>query len=475
MKYHVLKDHALKHQTLQSVLESVLKPELLQSWLRIAAPFMLILPLAACGGGGGGGSTAATTSPVSSPTSVNSAGTVLYSFGTNKNDGFTQNNLIQGSDGNFYGEFLDEGNGGGGGAVFAVNATTHTETLPLSFGLAYSAGGESPEALLLGKDGNFYGVTSYGGSNNNDGVIFSMNPTTFAETELYDFGANSADVGNPLMLIQGSDGNLYGLALALSKSIINTAAATVVAPVALFKYDMTSKTESVLNVFSATLPVTPLSITGGALLPQFALVQASDGNLYGTMYTGGANNAGFLFGYNLTSNTATDLHDFGASSTDAAEPTGGLVEAANGALYGVSLQGGQYGDGTIYSYNIGTPAESVVHSFNVADTGGSQPTSLIVGSNGQLYGATYSNQTIPGTSNLNSLGNVFVFNPATSAESVVYDFGSYNGNASNGNNAPIGPMYILQGKDGNLYGMTKEGGVNGLGTVFEVPLSATTP
>ena len=469
-----MKHHALKHQALQHVLRSVLKPKLLQSWLRIAAPFVLALPLAACGGGGGGST--ATTPPANSsptPTSVNGAGTVLYSFGTNKNDGFTQNNLIQGGDGNFYSEFSGAGNGGGGGAVFAVNATTHAETFPLSFGLSYSVGGESPDTLLLGKDGNYYGTTSYGGSNN-DGVIFSMNPTTFAETELYDFGASSADVGNPLILIQGSDGNLYGLALALGK--ITTTANAVMAPVALFKYDMTAKTESVLNVFSATLPVVPEVAPADTLVPQFALMQASDGNLYGTMYMGGANNAGFLFGYNLTSNTATDLHDFGASSTDAAEPTGGLVQAGNGVLYGVSLQGGQYGDGTIYSYslNASTPAESVVHSFNVADTGGSQPTSLIVGSNGQLYGAAYSNQSLSATT-FNSLGNVFVFNPATSAESVVYDFNSYNSNASNGNNGPIGPMHILQGNDGNLYGVTNGGGVNGVGTVFEVSLSGATP
>ena len=434
----------------------------------LIASLVLPLLLTACGGG-----STATTPPANSsptPTSVNGAGTVLYSF-VEFPDQF---NLVQGGDGNFYGTFPGGGSGGGG-AVFAVNATTHAETFPLSFSVGYSTGGVSPYALLLGKDGNFYGATSLGGSND-AGVIFSMNPTTFAETELYDFGASSSDVDNPLILIQGSDGNLYGLALALGK-ITTTASGAVMAPVALFKYDMTAKTESVLNVFSTTLPITP-QLGTGALLPQFALMQASDGNLYGTMYTGGANNAGFLFGYNLTSNTATDLRDFGASSTDAAEPTDGLVQAGNGALYGVSLQGGQYGDGTIYSYslNASTPAESVVHSFNAADTGGSRPTSLIVGSNGQLYGATYSNQSLNATT-FNSLGNVFVFDPATSAVSVVYDFGSYNGNAVNSNNGPglVGPMHILQGKDGNLYGITAMGGVNGVGALFEVSLSGTTP
>ena len=75
--------------------------------------------------------------------------------------------------------------------------------------------------------------------------------------------------------------------------------------------------------------------------PYAGLVQATDGNFYGTTSSGGANGDGTVFKI-TPSGTLTTLYSFCSQSgcTDGANPDAGLVQATNGNFYGTTLDGG---------------------------------------------------------------------------------------------------------------------------------------
>jgi len=134
--------------------------------------------------------------------------TNLYSFGGTPNDaGFPVAGLVQGSDGYFYGT-TEEGGTVNGGAVFRISPGG-SETNLYSFTGAM-IDGYSPEAgLVQGSDGNFYG-TAFGGGTNNLGIVFRITPGG-SYTNLYPFAGYPNDGSHPVAgLVQGSDGNFYG-------------------------------------------------------------------------------------------------------------------------------------------------------------------------------------------------------------------------------------------------------------------------
>ncbi len=150
--------------------------------------------------------------------------------------------------------------------------------------------------------------------------------------------------------------------------------------------------------------------------PMGALLQASDGNFHGTTYWGGVNNAGTI--YELTPDgTITTLWSFG-SGADGQLPKGGLVQASDGNFYGTTGSGGTTGYGTVFRL---TPAgvETVLWNFSM-DSGGYFPEgALVVGGDGNLYGAA----SLGGT---NSSGVLFRLTLA-GVESVIWNFGGSPG------------------------------------------------
>jgi uncharacterized repeat protein (TIGR03803 family) len=121
---------------------------------------------------------------------------------------------------------------------------------------------------------------------------------------------------------------------------------------------------------------TPLDILtafgpGGPQNPQGALIQGSDGNFYGTTFQGGAFNNGTVF--QLTpAGTLTVLHDF-AGGTDGAAPLAGVIQAADGNFYGTTSQGGASNAGTVFQLTP-TGALAVLHEFTGTD--GANPWTL---------------------------------------------------------------------------------------------------
>src|SRR5580698_2912244 len=258
--------------------------------------------------------------------------------------------LIQGTDGNLYGTMF-AGGSPGNGTVFKISPSGTVTTL-YSFGFPPSA--SFPRAALLkGTDGNFYGTTYYGGTNSciyggtnyGCGTIFKITPSGTLTT-LYSFCSKSdcADGQAPdAPLLEGTDGNFYGTTYYGGKTACSGGCGTI------FKITTTGSLKT-LHSFDSTDGANPIA----------PLIQASDGNFYGTTGSGGANFRGTIFKV-TTSGTLTTLHGF--DGTDGSMPTA-LVQGTNGIFYGTTEFGGndnyhfcQGTCGTIYSLSIGLDAK----------------------------------------------------------------------------------------------------------------------
>jgi uncharacterized repeat protein (TIGR03803 family) len=302
-----------------------------------------------------------------------------------------------------------------------------------NFSLLYSFAGAGDGAdpyhtLIQGSDGDFYGTTLAGGASNS-GAIFKVTPSG-TESIFYSFAAIPYSG-----LLQSSDGNIYGTTASGGSSGRGT----------VFKITP-SGTETVLYSFPA-----------GSSEPYTGLVQGTDGNFYGTTGANGTSDDGTVFKI-TPSGTETVLHAFAKSGTDGQIPYAGLIQGSDGNFYGTTYFGGANGFGTVFKV---TPSgtETVLYSFAGGSDGEHPYGGVIQGGDGNFYGTTYQGGT-------SGYGTVFKVTPS-GIETVLYTFA---GGSGDGATPEAG---VIQGRDGNFYGSTLQGGASGLGTVFELTPSGT--
>lgn len=196
--------------------------------------------------------------------------TTLHSFNLLPNGANPSSALVRSRDGNFYGTTSRGGTNGGYGIVFRISTNGVVAGL---YSFTGGKDGANPQAALVeGTDGNFYGTTS-GGGTNNAGTVFRIGPGG-SLTSLYSFAGN--DGAFPYAtLVEGRDGNFYGTTFGGGTNNAGT----------VFRISAQGKFTSLY------------SFTGGndGSYPQAALVQASDNNFYGTISSGGLGNAGTVF------------------------------------------------------------------------------------------------------------------------------------------------------------------------------------
>jgi len=269
-------------------------------------------------------------------------------------DGYTPfNGLLQAIDGNFYGTTYEGGTSAiGGGTVFKITPSGTFTTL-YSFCVTSCSDGFGPWAgLIQGSDGNFYGTTLLGGIANDGGTVFKITPQGKLTT-LYSFCSQYPTCPDGYEVyagvIQGNDGNFYGTTLLGGGSGGGAGGGTV------FKLTPNG-TLTTLHSFCSQ----PNCADGAQ--PWAALVQATDGNLYGTTSVGGTptscfnpppTGCGTIFRITPAGNFTT-LYSFCSqpNCADGSVPAGGLVQATNGMLYGTN-GGGVGGGGTVFSLSVG--------------------------------------------------------------------------------------------------------------------------
>jgi uncharacterized repeat protein (TIGR03803 family) len=203
--------------------------------------------------------------------------------------------------------------------------------------------------------------------------------------------------------------------------------------------------------------------------PQGGLIQASDGNLYGTSFIGGVEGAGTIYRVTLAGQF-TLLRSMGATATDASLPYAGLAQGPDGNLYGTTLRGGDNDKGAIFRIALDGSNFSIIHHFNGAD-GENPEGQLVVGANGELYGTTLQG----GSSNRGAIYRI----STSGVYTLLYSFPSLSAFGSVGtavNATGANPRAgLLLAADGNFYGTAYQGGPGGNGTVFRMtPAGAVT-
>ena len=253
---------------------------------------------------------------------------------------------------------------------------------------------------MQGSDGNFYGTTSSGGTGTSfNGTIFKMTPTG-GLTTLVEFTGNgtSNEGSNPTAgLVQGSDGNFYGTTRGGGASGAGT----------VFKMTPTGVLTTLVEFTDNRTSYTGSSSSA-------ALVQASDGNFYGTTQEGGAfgnDPDSFNYGYGTVfkmtaAGVLTTLVEFthNGTSNKGSNPSAALVQGSDGSFYGTTSSGGTGTsfNGTVFKMTTaGVLTTLVEFTGNGATNKGSNPyAALVRGSDGFFYGTTIGGGAL-------SIGTVF--------------------------------------------------------------------
>jgi uncharacterized repeat protein (TIGR03803 family) len=265
--------------------------------------------------------------------------------------------------------------------------------------------GAIPRALALGPNGNVYGVTLAGGTGNNIncgeyddcGTIFEITPSG-ALTTLHNFCLHATrleycpDGANPNSLVVANDGNFYGTTPVGGS---NETPDCTTGCGAIFRITPAGKFSL---LFSFCFNLNDQSCQTGAF-PQAALIQGTDGNLYGTTRSGGAHDEGTVFRVTLQGQLTT-LYSFCAQSncTDGENPEGALVQGTDGNFYGTTMHGGTNSASDCLSSSCGiifelSPSGNLTTLYNFCSaancTDGALPLAgLVQGTDGIFYGTS---------------------------------------------------------------------------------------
>lgn len=316
-------------------------------------------------------------------------------------------NLVQ--DGEFVYGTTSAGGNTGNGVLFRYNAQTNAYAVVHHFN---GIDGWGPRNINL-QGNTIYGTTVAGGTYTSAesvygmGVLYSYDINSGLFNKLIDFNGENGE--NPQGVIYGIDNNMYGL----------TRQGGDFGDGVLYRYNPVTNIYTKLHSFAGY---------DGSLPSNCKMMQASNYVLYGTTTWGGNNNMGVIFRFDMAHDQFTVLYHF--NGAHGSYPEGVLTEV-NGILYGITPFGGANGEGVVYSYSIAEGTYNVVHTF--ADTDGRTPTSgLTLGADGNLYGLTTNG-------GLYGEGVIFSINPVTNTYVVLAD----NNNATGSN--PLSPFLELAG------------------------------
>jgi uncharacterized repeat protein (TIGR03803 family) len=403
---------------------------------------------------------------------------VIHGFrSTNGFDGVNPfGNLVADKNGALYGT-TDSGGKYGFGAVYKLllpttQGGTWKETILYSF-TGTNDGLGPTGSIVLANGGKIYGTTQAGGQYG-DGTVYELIPPTQAgtpwtETILYSFYGSTDPI--PDGVTAGPGGRLYGTTVRGGRYGVGT----------------------VFAVSPPTQPEGPWieqtlhTFNGGGAVPEgypTSLVVDASGSLYGATSSISENNDGVVFQLSPPSDghgawTEQILYAFTGEEGDGLVPSGGLILDSSGALYGNTIEGGEFGQGVVYQLSPpagqgGAWTERVLYSFGVGGDSANPIASLVFDGAGALYGVSENGGTDSCAGDYYYCGTVFKVSPPSIqggawTEQVLHSFTGGSDGAYVQN-----PLLVVGAK---IYGTTVEGGTgfcenqngpSGCGTVFQI-------
>jgi uncharacterized repeat protein (TIGR03803 family) len=325
--------------------------------------------------------------------------------------------------------------------IFSLAARAQAQTLSYLADFDGTNGFGPFGGVIQATDGNFYGTTTNGGGHGY-GNVYRITPSGEI-TSIYDFckRPNCADGATPESApVLGSDGNLYGTTNGFAYGGYGTV------------YKMTLSGElTTLYTFCSLAECADGSVPNG-------LMQASDGNFYGTTFSGGNSNAGTIFKI-TPAGQFTSLYSFCslANCADGNSPVYSPIEGSDGNLYGAAWE--YQGGGVLYRFTLAGNYKAL-YSFcrGIFCSGGSGPLALVQDGNGNFFGTT---QYGGGSDDVGTLFELTAKQQFINLHNFDKTDGAY----------PSAGLTLAS--DGNLYGATVEGGPADAGTIFEITTAGT--
>ncbi len=403
----------------------------------------------------------------------------IIEFDGTNNGSMPYGSLFESSDNILYG-MTSQGGSSDNGTIFSFDPATNILTKKFEFnGVTF---GSLPNgSFIAGNDGYLYGLTN-GGGINSSGTMFKYDPVAEDFVKLVDFYDEDFGEHPSDDLFLASNGKMYGTASnagtlnkgtffeydpvsnIFTKKFDFNATAEGAQPLGSLMYYSNEKLFGMTptggeNYSGVIFEINPKDnsynvrhnfdwmVDGGN--PQGALIEASTGKIYGVTNSGGAHYGGTLFEFDPVTYNCQNLYSF-EEIVSGYRPIGDLCEGPDGRLYGTAERGGDYGLGTLFSYD---PASTnFVKLFDFNTTYGEWPYSgLALADNGKLYGMTYKGGTF-------NDGVLFEYDPVTFDFQVKEHFDGTNKGAH-----PRGSLLL---DNGLLYGLATRGGVNDAGILF---------
>jgi uncharacterized repeat protein (TIGR03803 family) len=363
------------------------------------------------------------------------------------NEGYSPvGGLVLGSDGRFYGTTsigaLTEANTAGtvyriqpDGTGFTILHRFQTYSAANQAGSAVNADGANPETELVeGNDGFLYGVTRAGGTNGT-GVIFKISKEGTGFAVLHTFGPitsavnvtpvlNEDGIGSASPLVAAADDYLYGTAINGGPNGNGT----------VFRVRFDGTGFEVLHAFTAIVESesSTLPINEDGATPIAGLTEGQDGRLYGATNLGGEFGNGTLYAIDPVSRVFSVLHDF--DGLQGARPTGELLLAQDGKLYGTTATGGTNAAGTVTTagtiYSIARDGTGFTSLLSLDGSQGSTPTGRLL----QLNDATFVGVAQAG--GRCSQGTLFQFSLTGATVKGITNCGQRSNSGGSGSMAP---------------------------------------
>ncbi|MBC6410493.1 MAG: cadherin domain-containing protein, partial [Ekhidna sp.] len=302
-------------------------------------------------------------------------------------------------------------------------------------------------------------MTSGGGANSS-GIIFSINPDDDTFEKVHDFkGGVEDNVTLPAGSLVFAEDKLWGAAYG------NLGAIFTIDPdddtfEKVHEFDLVNGASPRGSLVFAEDKLWGVTSGGGANLPAGSLVLAED-KLWGATSEGGENDSGIIFNINTDGSDFNKVHDFERFPfINGANPRGSLVLAED-KLWGMTLFGGvSIFNGIIFSINPDDGTFEKVHEFEdpFSEEGapnGASPAGSLVFAEDKLWGVTSGGGA-------NEAGIIFSINPDDDTFEKVHDF---QGFTEDNGTFPAGSLVFAEDK---LWGVTSEGGANDEGIIFSI-------